>query len=139
MLPVLVFMIILTFVSYSLVAGILASMTTNVEDFQQLQTPIIIISLVGYYLSMMVSMFDGSIFIRIMSYIPFISSMLSPTLYIMGEIGVGDLLLSIILLLGTIFILIKYGLRIYKVGILNYSETNLWKKMFKAIKEKDLI
>ena len=34
------------------------------------------------------------------------------------------------------YILIKYGLRIYKVGILNYSETNLWKKMFKAIKSK---
>ena len=36
-------MIILTFVAYSLLAGILASMTTNVEDFQQLQTPIVII------------------------------------------------------------------------------------------------
>ena len=136
MLPVLLFIIILTFVAYSLMAGILASMTTNVEDFQQLQTPIIIISLVGYYLSMMVTMFDGSIFIRIMSYIPFISSMLAPTLYVVGEIGVFDLMISILLLIGTIYLLIKYGLRIYKVGILNYSQTGLWKKMFKAISEK---
>jgi len=136
MLPVLLFMIILTFVAYSLLAGILASMTTNVEDFQQLQTPIVVISLIGYYLSMMVSMFDGSVFIRIMSYVPFISSMLAPTLYVMGEIGLVDLIISIVLLIGTIYILIKYGLRIYKVGILNYSQTGLWKKMFKAIKEK---
>lgn len=134
MLPILLFMIILTFVAYSLLAGILASMTTNVEDFQQLQTPIVIISLVGYYLSMMVSMFDGSLFIRIMSYVPFISSLLSPTLYIMGEIGLIDLIVSIMLLIGTIYLLIKYGLRIYKVGILNYSQTGLWKKMFMAIK-----
>ena len=136
MLPVLIFMIILTFIAYSLMAGILASMTTNVEDFQQLQTPIVIISLVGYYLSMMVTMFDGSLFIRIMSYVPFISSMLAPTLYVVGEIGVLDLVISILLLLGTIYVLIKYGLRIYKVGILNYSQTGLWKKMFKAIREK---
>ena len=135
MLPILLVMILLTFFAYSLLAGILASMTTNLEDFQQLQTPIVIISLVGYYLSMMASMFSGSIFIKIMSYVPFISSMLSPTLYVMGEIGLFDLLISIVLLVGTIYILIKYGLRIYKVGILNYSQTGLWKKMFKAMKE----
>ena len=129
-------MIILTFIAYSLMAGILASMTTNLEDFQQLQTPIVIISLIGYYLSMMASMFSGSVFIKVMSYIPFISSLLSPTLYVMGEIGLLDLLISIVLLIGTIYILIKYGLRIYKVGILNYSQSGLWKKMFKAVKDK---
>ena len=135
MLPVLLVMILLTFFAYSLLAGILASMTTNLEDFQQLQTPIVIISLVGYYLSMMASMFKGSIFIKLMSYVPFISSLLSPTLYIMGEIGLIDLIISILLLIITIYLLIKYGLRIYKVGILNYSQSGLWKKMFKAIKE----
>jgi len=135
MLPVLLVMILLTFFAYSLLAGILASMTTNLEDFQQLQTPIVIISLVGYYLSMMASMFKGSIFIKLMSYVPFISSLLSPTLYVMGEIGLIDLIISILLLVGTVYLLIKYGLRIYKVGILNYSQSGLWKKMFKAIKE----
>ena len=136
MLPILLVMILLTFFAYSLLAGILASMTTNLEDFQQLQTPIVIISLVGYYLSMMASMFSGSLFIKIMSYLPFISSLLSPTLYVMGEIGLIDLVISIVLLLGTIYLLVKYGLRIYKVGILNYSQSGLWKKMFKAMKEK---
>ena len=135
MLPILLVMIIMTFIAYSLFAGILASMTTNLEDFQQLQTPIVIISLIGYYLSMMASMFRGSLFIKIMSYIPFISSMLSPTLYVMGEVGLMDLVISIGLLIGTIYLLIKYGLRIYKVGILNYSQSGLWKKMFKAMKE----
>ena len=135
MLPILLVMVLLTFFAYSLLAGILASMTTNLEDFQQLQTPIVIISLVGYYLSMMASMFNGSVFIKIMSYLPFISSLLSPTLYVMGEIGLIDLIISILLLIVTIYLLIKYGLRIYKVGILNYSQSGLWKKMFKAMKE----
>lgn len=136
MLPIILLMIVLTFIAYSLLAGILASMTTNLEDFQQLQTPIVIISLVGYYLSMMTSLFSGSIFIRIMSYIPFISSMLAPTLYVMGEIGIVDLLISILLLIGTIYLLVKYGLRIYKVGILNYSQSGLWKKIISAVREE---
>ena len=136
MIPVLLIMLILTFIAYSLLAGILASMTTNLEDFQQLQTPIVVVSLIGYYLSVMAGMFKGSIFIKIMSYIPLISSMLAPTLYVMGEISVFDLLISVMLLIGLIYVLIKYGLRIYKVGILNYSGVGLWKKMLKAVGEK---
>lgn len=136
MVPILLVMLVLTFIAYSLLAGILASMTTNLEDFQQLQTPIVVVSLIGYYLSVMGGMFKGSIFIKIMSYIPLISSMLAPTLYVMGEISIIDLVISVLLLVGLIYVLIKYGLRIYKVGILNYSGTNLWKKMLKAVGEK---
>ena len=136
MIPIIIVMVILTFLAYSLLAGILASMTTNQEDFQQLQAPIVIVSLIGFYLSMMAGLFKGSIFIKIMSYIPFVSAMLSPTLYLMGEVGLVDLGISIILLVGTIYLLIKYGLRIYKVGILNYSQSGLWKKMFRAMKDK---
>ena len=132
--PVIIIMIILTFLAYSLLAGILASMTTNQEDYQQLQTPIVIVSLVGYYLSMMASLFKGSLFIRIMSYIPFVSSTLAPTLLVLGDITIFDLCISIALLIGAIYLLMHYGLRIYKVGILNYSGTNLWKKMFAAIR-----
>lgn len=133
-LPILLIMILLTFFAYSLLAGILASMTTNLEDYQQLQTPIVIISLIGYYLSMMSTMFKGSLFIKIISYVPFISSMLAPTLYVIGELSLIDLLISILLLIGTIYLLLTYGLRIYKAGILNYSGNNLWKKMFKALR-----
>lgn len=135
MIPIIIAMMLLTFLAYSLLAGVLASMTTNLEDFQQLQTPIVIVSLVGYYLSIMAGVFKGSLFIKIMGYVPFISSMLAPTLYVMGEFSLIDLLGSILLLILIIFLLIKYGLKIYKVGILNYSQSGLWKKMFKAMKE----
>ena len=134
--PLTLILLLLGFLAYSLIAGILASMTTNIEDYQQIQTPIIIISLLAYYLSMMAAMFNGSIFIRLMSYIPLISCLLSPALLVMGQIGIIDVLISIGIMGFTIYLLIKYGLKIYKVGILNYSSSKLWKKMFKAIKEK---
>lgn len=135
-LPLTITLMLLTFLAYSLLAGILASMTTNTEDFQQLQTPIMVILLLGYYMAMMASMFEGSLFIKVLSFIPFISAILSPSLLLLGQIGIFEVIIAIILMIGTIYILIKYGLRIYKIGILNYTSKNLWKKMFNALKNK---
>lgn len=132
--PLTIILMILTFIAYAILAGILASMTTNTEDFQQMQMPIVIISLVGYYLAMMAGLFDGSIFIKVLSFIPFISAILAPSLLILGQIGIFEVVIAIILLIITIWLLLKYGMRIYRVGILNYSSKDLWKKMFKALK-----
>ena len=133
--PLVIILLLLTFFAYSLLAGVLASMTTNIEDFQQLQTPIMIVSLVGYYLAMLAGVFKGSLFIRILSYIPFISAILSPSLFVLGEVGIIDVIISIATTIGVIYLLLTFGIKIYKVGILNYSSKDLWKKMFKAMKE----
>lgn len=137
LLPVLLVLIILSFLAYSLLAGILASMTTNIEDFQQLQTPIVFILLAGYYLAIMAGMFQGSIFLKIAGYIPLISCLLAPTLYIMGEISILDILIAIILLIGLLYLLIRYGMKIYKVGILNYSNEKVWSKFIKAFRKEE--
>ena len=136
--PITLILMILSFIAYSLVAGILASMTVNMEDFQQIQTPIIMISLVGYYLAIMAGMFEGSIFIRILSYIPFLSCLLSPALLVIGQINIFDSLISIAVLIVFLYFTIKYGLRIYKVGILNYSTDKMWHRLFKAARNKDV-
>lgn len=137
LLPFLLVLIILSFLAYSLLAGILASMTTNIEDFQQLQTPIVFILLAGYYLAIMAGMFQGSIFLKIAGYIPLISCLLAPTLYIMGEISILDILIAIILLIGLLYLLIRYGMKIYKVGILNYSNEKVWSKFIKAFRKEE--
>ena len=136
--PLTLILIILSFIAYSLVAGILASMTVNMEDFSQLQTPLVFISLGGYYLAIMAGMFNGSILIRILSYVPFLSSFVSPSLYMMGEIGIIDIVISIIVLILFIYLILHFGIRVYKVGILNYSNEKVWSKFVKAIKSKDV-
>lgn len=138
LLPAIIVMLILSFLAYSLIAGILASMTTNMEDFQQIQTPIMLVLLAGYYLAIMAGMFDGSILIRILSYVPFISCLVSPSLYIIGQINMIDVLISIVVLIITIALMTKYGLRVYKVGILNYSNEKIWSRFAKALKSKDM-
>lgn len=135
--PILIVIFLLSFFVYATLAGVLASMTTSAEDFQQLQTPLMIVLMLGYYIGIMAAAFKGSIFIRIISYIPFLSSMVAPITYILGETTIVDLGISAVVLLITCFFLFKYGIRIYKVGILNYSSKDLWKKVFKSLKVKD--
>ena len=93
-----------------------------------------IICFISYYLAVMSSMFNGSIFIRLLSYVPLISCLLSPALLAIGQITIIDVLISITTLGLLIFVLVKYGLKIYKIGILNYSTDKMWSKIFKAAK-----
>lgn len=135
LIPLILILMLLTFIGYSLVAGILSSMTTNTEDFQQIQTPIMIVSLLGYYLSVIAGMFEGALFIKVAAFVPFISAILAPSLLVMGQFTIIDFVIAIAIMIFTIYILIKYGLKIYKVGILNYSSGGMFKKMYEALKK----
>ena len=134
--PILIIIFLLSFFIYATLAGVLASMTTSTEDFQQLQTPLMIILMLGYYIGIMASAFKGSLFIKVISYIPFLSSMVAPITYILGETSLVDLGISALVLFISCIVLFKYGIRVYKVGILNYSSKDLWKKVFKSLKVK---
>ncbi len=134
-LPVIIVIVVLTFIVYTLFIGILASVTTSMEDFNQVQTPVMIVLTAGYFLAVYAALFKGSVFIKAMSFVPFISGILSPVLYILGHVKLYEMGISILILAGVIFVLYKYGLKVYKVGILNYSSSNLWKKIFKALKD----
>ncbi len=135
-LPIIIVLFIFSFLSYAIISGVLASMTTSTEDFQQLQMPLMIILVLGYYLAMMATTFEGSIFIKVISFIPMLSFLISPTLFLLGQVSLLELGIATIISAIFTFIIFKYGLRIYKVGILNYSSEKLWQKLFKSIKEK---
>ncbi len=135
-LPIIVILILVTFLIYSISASVLASMTTSIEDYQQLQTPLMLIMMVGYYIALMAAVFEGSIFIKIMAFIPMISFLVAPSIYLLGQMSILGLLFSTSLSIVFLIFIYKIGLKIYKVGILNYSSADLWKKIFKSLKTK---
>ncbi|MBR1679745.1 MAG: ABC transporter permease [Bacilli bacterium] len=135
-LPWIILLLVVSFLAYAILAGVLASVTTSNEDFQQLQTPLMLAIMAGYYLAIIAVGFEGAVFIKVASYIPMLSFMLSPVLFMLGQITIWELAISTLIMIVFTGIIFKYGLRIYKVGILNYSSSNLWKKMFESIKQK---
>lgn len=132
--PLFIIIIVLSFLAYSLFIGILASVTTSMEDYNQIQTPVMVFLMAGYFLAIYASVFQGSTFIRVFSYIPFISGILAPVMYTLGQISIWGLLLAIVNLLIVCFLMYKYGMKVYKVGILNYSSSKLWTKIWNALK-----
>lgn len=132
--PTTLLLMLLSFLSYAILSGILASMTVNIEDFNQLQSPVMLLSVLGYYLAITASMFKGSTLIHVLSYLPFLSAFLSPTLYIIGEISAFEIIISIIIMILFIVLLLKKGIKVYKNGILNYSTDKVWNRVFKSIK-----
>lgn len=135
-LPVIIILFVFSFLAYAILAGVLASMTTNIEDYQQLQTPLMIILIVGYYIAIMASAFEGALFVKIVGFIPMLSFLVAPVIFLLGQISLMELILSTALCGIVTYLLFHFGLRIYKVGILNYSSQDLWKKIFKSVKEK---
>ena len=136
-LPIMIVLFITSFLLYAILAGVLASMTTSIEDYQQLQTPLMIVLLVGYYIAIMASQFDGALFIKIISYVPLLSFLVAPVIFMLGQTTLLELGISTIICIAFCVLFFRYGLRIYKVGILNYSSNKLWKKIFKSVKQKD--
>lgn len=134
-LPLLLVMVISTFITYSLLTGILVSMTVNNEDLQHVSGPLIFISVIGYYLAILAGQLDGSMFIKVLGFIPLISCFLAPGLFITGQITLIGFLISILIVFIFNYFVAKYGVKIYKIGILNYSTDKMWVKIFKAVKE----
>jgi len=133
---VILIMFLFTLLAYSILAGVLASMTTSIEDYQQLQTPLMIILMIGYYVALMASVFEGALFIKVLAYIPMLSFLIAPVIYLLGQFSLLHLIGSTLVTVICTILMYRYGLRIYKVGILNYSSKKLWKKMFRSLKER---
>ena len=135
--PLIILLLVATLFAYAILSGVLASMTTNIEDYQQLQAPLMIIMMAGYMIAIMGAQFEGSAFVKICSFIPFLSAFIAPSIYLLGQLTLLDLGISLALMCLTCFAMFRYGLRIYKVGILNYSSKGLWKKIFKSMKNEE--
>lgn len=133
-LPLIFVLYLVGFILYSMIAAIVSSTVVNVEDYQQIQAPIMITLLIGYYISIFSFFLEESMFLRIVSYIPFISPVVVPTLYFSGILNKLDILISLATQFVTIFLLYYFGIRVYKEGILNYSNDVAFKRLFKIIK-----
>ena len=133
---VIVIMTFLSFIAYSMLAAILSSMTTSIEDFNNIEAPIMLLVFGGFYISLIAGMYPDSILLKILSLIPFLSFVISPTLFALGSISIYYVIGSIITLLITIYILIKYGIKVYREGLLNYERTMVWKRLFNVMKKK---
>jgi len=137
-LPILILVIlaflVVGYITYGVFCAIVASMATNTEDYQQMQAPLMIILLAAFYSAIFSYIFEGSVFIKTLGFIPIFSPMLAPVLYFGDQFTLVETMISFAILAVFNIVLIKYGLKLYRASILNYSDEKFFKRLLKVMK-----
>lgn len=135
----LVVVFILYFVfGYLLYASLFAAIGSAVEneaDTQQLALPLTIPLLIGFFISMMVYKSPDSSLVLWGSMIPFTSPMVMLSRVVFG-VPDWQLILSLVLLIGTFALSAWVSAKIYKVGILMFGKKSSFKDLWKWLKLK---
>ena len=128
---------ILGYLVYSLLYALTGSTVSKPEDVQAANTPLAILSLVGFYLAYFSMMNPASSINKYAAIIPISSPFCMPCRVMMGLSSVKEVLISLVVLIITILIVAKVAIKVYSSAILNYGTKLSFKDIFKMFKSKD--
>lgn len=137
--PQLVISFLLFFIfGYLLYASLFAAIGSSVEnegDSTQLQLPVTIPLVLGFFVALYAFKAPGSSLVFWFSMIPFTSPIVMLARIPFG-VATWELVLSIVLLVLTFFACAWASAKIYKVGILTYGKKSTFKDLWKWLKMK---
>ena len=119
---------------FLVLGAFIASLAINQEDYQQIQTPIMMILMIGYFVTIFSAQLGDTV-VRILAYIPIISPILLPSAFLMGVIGWVDVVISLLILLGTAGAVIFFLAPAYRVSILSYDQSKITKRIINSFKQ----
>ena len=128
---------ILGYLVYSLLYALTGSTVSKPEDVQAANTPLAILSLVGFYLAYFSLMNPASSINKYAAIIPISSPFCMPCRVMMGLSSVKEVLISLLVLVITILVVAKVAIKVYSSAILNYGTKLSFKDIFKMFKSKD--
>lgn len=118
--------IILSLLAYMIIAAMLGSLASKQEDASKVATPLMI-TIVGTFMVAMIFMNRPvNLFVKIASFIPYISVFFMPLRLIKGSAGIIEGGLSLIILALSLYITYILASKVYKKHILNYSADSIF-------------
>ena len=127
---------ILGYATYALLYALTGSTVSKPEDILSANTPVAMITVVGFYISYFTMMNPSSNMNMIAGLIPISSPFCMPFRIMMGFADTNEVLLSIGILLITIFIIANITIKVYSNAILNYGSKMSLKDILKMYKQK---
>lgn len=126
----LLFMVIGT-LFYLTIAALFASMAVTQEDYQQFQSPLMLMLLGGFYIGIFAPMAGGDGFLKVMAFIPIFTPIVAPIAFAGGMLSTLEAVIALVVV-GIILVVSLYLVApVYRVSILSYEQT----KFFKRIKD----
>ena len=128
---------ILGYFAYALLYALTEKTVSKPEDIQSANGPVAILAVIGFYLSYFTMMNPTSELNVFASMFPISSPFCMPFRIIMGLASTTDVIISIAILLVTIFVIAKVAIKIYSNAILNYGSKISFKDMVRIYKDKN--
>ncbi|HEY9577111.1 MAG TPA: ABC transporter permease [Pseudobacillus sp.] len=128
-----VLLFILGYFLYATIAALLGSLVSRLEDVQQMMTPLTLLVMIGFFISMYGLSNPESPFITATSYVPFFTPMILFVRISLLSIPAWEIALGFGVLVAAILLFGIIGARIYKGGVLMYGKSNSLKDMRKAL------
>ncbi len=128
---------VLGFLIYAFLFGAIGSTATKVEDINTSTMPLLFMFIIAFMV-VIFSMSSGDVdnmVIKVCSYIPFTSPMAMFTRIAMSTVAWYEILISIVILAGSVIGVGVLSAKIYRVGVLLYGTTPNLGAIFKAIRK----
>ena len=122
------FMIVGTLV-YLVIAAMFASMAVTQEDYQQFQSPLMIILVTGFYIGIFAPMAGGFGFMKVMAFVPIFTPIVAPVALASGVLSTLEALLALLVVIIFLIIALYVVTPVYRVAILSYDQTKFIKRI----------
>lgn len=125
---------VLGFLFYSSAYAAIGSMVNTVQEAQQLQTPVVVLTLAGWFSGFALLRDPTSTYAQVASLIPPLAPFVVPVRYSIARIPLPELLLYILAMVAGLVLIVWLTSRIYRVGILMYGKQASLKDMWRWIR-----
>ena len=128
---------ILGYAAYALLYALTGSTVSKPEEIQSANTPVAILTVIGFYLSYFTMMNPTSELNQFAAIFPISSPFCMPFRIMMGIASNTEVILSIVVLIITILVIAQVAIKIYSNAILNYGTRMTFKDIVKVYRDKN--
>ncbi|WP_147630122.1 ABC transporter permease [Staphylococcus xylosus] len=108
--------------SYIILASILGSITSRIEDINQALMPMTLVSMIAFYISLFSVMNPDTLLVKVVSFIPLMSPFVMFVRASTPDVATWEIMVSVVLSIITIFVLLWIAVRSYKDTILSFDK-----------------
>lgn len=127
-----VVLFVLGFLMYSLLYAALGSLVSRQEDVQSATSPLMMLIMLGYFMSVFAIQAVDETWVKIASFVPFFSPYLMLARVSQGHVELWEFGLAVAILAVSVVVALFIAARIYSAGVLLYGQRVSLRQVFRA-------
>jgi ABC-2 type transport system permease protein len=113
---------VIGFFFYAAMYAAVGAMVSSEQETQQVQMPVTMLLVIGVLCFQVISGDPRGTPATVMTMVPFWSPLLMPMRYVLGGASLGEVALSLVILMVSTALVVRAAAKIYRVGVLMYGK-----------------